>query len=96
MPAYSLCYQLPGERERLHSVYLSLQNRFHSASRPLKLCHVATSQEAVLGWLTQSFELYAVLAPHVSKLAVITTVNKLLRWVKKEEDRLFILTAPTF
>ncbi len=96
MPAYSACYTLPGERERLTSLYLRLQNRFHSPSRPLKLCHLATSQEAVLGWLTQSFELYAVLAPHVSKLAVITAVNKLLRWVKKEEDRLFILTAPTF
>jgi hypothetical protein len=57
---------------------------------------LAISQEAVLGWLTQTFELYAVLAPHVSKLTVITAVNKLLRWVKKEEERLFILTAPSF
>jgi hypothetical protein len=96
MPAYSACYSSADERERLNALYLSLQNRFHSASRPLKLCHLATSQEAVLGWLTQTFELYAVLAPHTSKLAVITAVNKLLRWVKKEEDRLFILTAPTF
>lgn len=96
MPAYAVCYRDRGERERLNSVYLSLQNRFHSAVRPLKLCHLATSQEAVLGWLTQSFELYAVLAPHTTKLTVITAVNKLLRWVKKEEDRLFILTAPTF
>ena len=96
MPSYPPCYGSPTERERLNSVYLSLQNRFHSVVRPLKLCHLATSQEAVLGWLTQTFELYAVLAPHVTKLTVITAVNKLLRWVKKEEDRLFILTAPTF
>ena len=29
-------------------------------------------------------------------LTISEKVNKLLRWVKKEEDRLFILTAPTF
>ena len=50
----------------------------------------------MLGWLTQSFELYAVFSPTTSKLKVITAVNKLLRWIKKDEDKMFILSAPTF
>jgi len=95
-PDFAPCYQLNKERTRLYGVYLSIQNRFHSVSRPLKLSHFSTANETVLGWLTQAFELYAVFSPTSSKLAVITAVNKLLRWVKKEEDRLFILTAPTF
>lgn len=95
-PQFSPCYSSPGDQRRLYRLYLSLQNRLGAHSRPLKLTHLATSNETVLGWLTQAFELYAVFSPTTSKLAVITAVNKLLRWVKKEEDRLFILTAPTF
>jgi len=95
-PQFSPCYAAREQQWRLNSVYLCLQNRFHSSSRPLKLTHLATPSETVLGWLTPAFELYAVFSPTTSKLAVITAVNKLLRWVKKEEDRIFILTAPTF
>jgi len=95
-PDFAVCYQTEEERRRLCRVYLTIQNRFHSVSRPLKLVHFSTSHEVILGWLTQAFELYAVFSPLQSKLSVITAVNKLLRWVKKEEERLFILTAPTF
>ena len=95
-PIYSPCYMLPESKKRLDGIYLSVQNRFLSLSQPLKLCHYATQHEIVLGWLTQSFELYAVFAPTTSKLRIITAVNKLLRWIKKEESDRFILSAPTF
>ena len=95
-PVFSPCYMLQENKKRLDSIYLSVQNRFLSLSQPLKLCHYSTQHEIVLGWLTQSFELYAVFAPTTSKLRVITAVNKLLRWIKKEESDRFILSAPTF
>ena len=95
-PVYAPCYNLPEARRRLGGVYLAIQNRFLSASQPLKLVHHCSRHEVVLGWLTQSFELYATFSPTTSKLAVITSVNKLLRWVKKEEEKMFILSAPTF
>jgi len=95
-PLHSPCYKTAEDRRRLDSLYLSMQNRFHSVSLPLKLGHYSTHNETVLGWLTQAFELYAVFSPNTSKLGVITAVNKLLRWVKREEERMFILTAPTF
>jgi len=95
-PLYSPCYKTEHDRRRLDSLYLSMQNRFHSVSLPLKLAHYSTQNETVLGWLTQAFELYAVFSPTTTKLGVITAVNKLLRWVKKEEEKMFILTAPTF
>lgn len=95
-PLFSPCYQTQHDRKRLNSLYLSMQNRFHSVSLPLKLAHYSTHNETVLGWLTQAFELYAVFSPTTSKLGVITAVNKLLRWVKREEEKMFILTAPTF
>ena len=95
-PTYAPCYNLPENKKRLNSVYLNIQNRFLSTSQPLKLVHHTSKYEIVLGWLTQSFELYATFAPMTSKLKVITAVNKLLRWIKKEEDKMFILSAPTF
>jgi len=95
-PTYNPCYSLPENKKRLDSIYLAVQNRFLSSSQPLKLCHYSTNEEVVLGWLTQSFELYSVFSPTTSKLKVITAVNKLLRWIKKEEDKMFILSAPTF
>merc|ERR1712241_634066 len=91
-PVYAPCYNLPEARRRLGGVYLAIQNRFLSASQPLKLVHHCSRHEVVLGWLTQSFELYATFSPTTSKLAVITSVNKLLRWVKKEEEKMFILS----
>ena len=45
--------------------------------------------------VTAGFELYAVFGPLVTKLIAINAVNKLLKWIKKEEDRLFILSSPT-
>jgi len=95
-PEYSPPYHTKEQRERLLAIYLTLHNRFYSGSRPLKLVHYSTDSEVVLGWMTQAFELYAVFSPTATKLQVITAVNKLLRWVKKEEDKHFILTAPTF
>jgi len=95
-PEPAPCYQTPEDMKRLLSIFLSIQNRFHIASRPIKLCYRATSQELILAWSTQAFELFAVFAPTASKFAVLTAVNKLLKWAKKEEEKLFILTAPTF
>lgn len=40
--------------------------------------------------------MYVVFEPTVDKSVVIMLVNKLLGWIKKEEEMLFILNAPTF
>jgi len=45
---------------------------------------------------TSTFELYVTFEPLVSKPIAMNAVNKLLKWIKKEEDRLFILNSPTF
>lgn len=52
--------------------------------------------ETMLAWVTSGFELYATFEPLVTKPDAINAVNKLIKWIKKEEDRLFILNSPTF
>jgi len=45
--------------------------------------------------ITSGFELYAVFSPLASKQVAIAGVNRLLRWIKKEEERLFIINSLT-
>jgi hypothetical protein len=41
------------------------------------------------------FEVYCVFGPLVTKGNAVHSVNKLLKWIKKEEENLFITNAPT-
>ena len=84
------------EEKRLYKLYQRLRAKIYSRSLPLKLCFYATDREAVFAWSTASFEVYACFAPNVSKNTATHAVNSLLKWLKKEEDRLFVMNAPTF
>ncbi|PVD24522.1 hypothetical protein C0Q70_15005 [Pomacea canaliculata] len=95
-PELEAPYCLPGEDERLFGMYQYLHHRIHTSGRPLKILFHVGQYETLLGWVTQGFELYAVFGPLVTKTGAIHAVNKLLRWIKREEDRLFILNSPTF
>lgn len=46
--------------------------------------------------VTTGFELYVAFEPLVTKTNAIEAVNKILRWIKKDENGLFITNAPTF
>ncbi|GFR72861.1 vacuolar fusion protein MON1 homolog A-like [Elysia marginata] len=89
-------YNTPEQQDRLFGLYHFLHDKVHSSSRPLKLLYHVGKYETLLGWVTQGFELYAVFGPLVTKNVAIHAVNKLLRWIKREEDRLFILSSVTF
>jgi hypothetical protein len=84
------------ELQRLYSKYYRIHSRLHAQSRPVKLIYWVDDTENWLGWLTTNFELYVTFEPLVKKGAAINAVNKLLKWIKKEEDRIFIMNSPTF
>lgn len=44
----------------------------------------------------QGFELYLCFSPLGTKALAVSAVNKLLKWIRKEEDRLFILSHLTY
>ncbi|CAB4063474.1 MON1 [Lepeophtheirus salmonis] len=50
----------------------------------------------IMCWATPTFDIYATFDPLTSRIVSINAVNKLLRWIKKEEGSLFINSAPTF
>ncbi len=51
----------------------------------------------MLGWCRPGeFQLYAAFSPLVSKDAATTACSRTLRWIKREEETLFILTPLHF
>uniref|UniRef100_A0A8B9YWI1 Vacuolar fusion protein MON1 homolog n=1 Tax=Bos mutus grunniens TaxID=30521 RepID=A0A8B9YWI1_BOSMU len=95
-PELEAPYSREEERQRLSDLYHRLHARLHSPSRPLRLIYHVAEKETLLAWVTSKFELYTCLSPLVTKAGAILAVTKLLRWVKKEEDRLFIRYPPKY
>lgn len=89
-------YSSIGQFKRLEGMYFELHHRIHNSGRPVKLIYQMKDKEILLAWITQAYELFAAFEPTVHRNDVINLVNKLLKWIKKEENSLFILSAPTF
>ncbi|KAJ8976417.1 hypothetical protein NQ317_005337 [Molorchus minor] len=81
--------------EHLINVYKRAHHKLHSTVRPLKLIFERNSKEAILAWDTKGFELYIVFEPLIDTTKAISFVGKLLNWIKKKEERIFHLNAPT-
>lgn len=95
-PILDAPYNLPGEEVRLFRRYQFVHHRIHSHTRPLKIYWHSGQRETLLGWVTYGFELFATFGPLVTKPAAINAVLKLIRWMKREEDGLFIHSSLVF
>ncbi|OCT64761.1 vacuolar fusion protein MON1 homolog B [Xenopus laevis] len=89
-------YSNEQERQRLFDLYRYLHCRMHNSSRPLRLIYHVAEKETLLAWVTSKFELYTAFSSLVTKVGAINVITKLLRWIKKEEDRLFIRYPPKY
>lgn len=95
-PEMEAPYSSEEEQMRLLDLYRDMHGRIHSTSRPLKLIYHVAERETLLAWVTSKFELYTCFSPLVTKTCAINAITKLLRWIKKEEDRLFIRYPPKY
>ncbi|OPJ80875.1 vacuolar fusion MON1-like protein A [Patagioenas fasciata monilis] len=95
-PEIEAPYVQEEEKERLLGLYQYLHSRAHNSSRPLKNIYFTGPRENLLAWVTSAFELYICYSPLGTKAGAISAVNKLMKWIRKEEDRLFILTPQTY
>ncbi|KAJ7998486.1 hypothetical protein DPEC_G00205430 [Dallia pectoralis] len=95
-PEMEAPYSTEKEKMRLLDLYRYMHGRIHSSSRPLKLIYHVAEKETLLAWVTSKFELYTCFSPLVTKACAINAITKLLRWIKKEEDRLFIRYPPKY
>ncbi|KAL1922880.1 uncharacterized protein VTP21DRAFT_9256 [Calcarisporiella thermophila] len=95
-PPFTDFYPNLDDQRRVFRLYQYTHDRIHSKTIPLKLLYHVSSTETVLGWITSSFELYAVFGPLVSKTSIVTSANALLRWIRGKEDSLFVVNPPVF
>ncbi|KAJ8258606.1 hypothetical protein COCON_G00176180 [Conger conger] len=95
-PEIPIPYQCEEEQERLMRLYQYLHSRMHHPTRPLRSIYRCADKENLLALVTSGFELYLCFSPLGTKALAVSTINKLLKWIRKEEDRLFILNPQTY
>lgn len=67
-----------------------------SSKRPSSIHVVKTSVEAVLAWNTEPFEMAIAASPHIPPVILKKMARDVVKWVKQQEHRLFIVSAPVF
>uniref|UniRef100_A0A8C7EZ44 Vacuolar fusion protein MON1 homolog n=1 Tax=Oncorhynchus kisutch TaxID=8019 RepID=A0A8C7EZ44_ONCKI len=93
-PELPLLYQSVEEQVRRMGLYQYLQSRLHHPTRPLRSIYRCGETENLLAWVTSGIELYRCFSPLGTK--AVADVNKLLEWIKREDDCLFVLSPLTY
>lgn len=83
-------------RRRLMTLYHQLHASVHARHSHLKVLHCVGQDATSLAWVTPVFEFYCVAGPNVSRGMMTQGANKIIRWVQKEEERLFIIGGGVF
>jgi len=95
-PSFGPPYKTRKEQKRLFRMYQHIHQRVHALSKPHKVYFHIGDSETMVAWITSGFELYAAFGPLESKPVCIKACNQLLRWIKLEENSLFILNSPVW
>ena len=101
MPNAGPDFKSPIAWRQLISRYANLHAEMHGRPGNIKLQYSIDRDRIALGWVSSDSELYAVAASGAIKHAVAQGAAKIIRWVKAEEHRLFIVggavrTMPLF
>jgi vacuolar fusion protein MON1 len=96
MPSFGPHFNTALERRRLMSLYHTLHDTVHAKYAHLKVHHCMSRESIAIAWSTPTFELYCVAGPNSNRNALAQGANKVIQWVKREEERLFIIGGATF
>ena len=96
MPSFSSNFQTRNQRRRLMSLYHNLHASVHVKHAGVKTHHSVGASATALAWVTPMFELYCVAGPTASRNALAQSANKVVQWVQREEERIFIIGGAVF
>jgi vacuolar fusion protein MON1 len=96
MPSYDPYFATPLSRRRLLSVYNSLHHSLHTKPTHPKILHSATRNHTTIAWSTPVFELYAIAPANTPRAGLAQAANRLIQYIKKEEERIFIIGGAVF
>ncbi|PBP24630.1 Vacuolar fusion protein mon-1 [Diplocarpon rosae] len=83
-------------RRKLMTLYHSLHASSHARHSHLKVLHSVNRDSISLAWITPLFEFYCVAGPNASRAGLAQGANKVIQWVKREEERVFIIGGAVF
>ena len=81
---------------RLMTLYHNLHASTHAKHSHLKVLHCVSRDSISLAWTTPVFEFYCVAGPNASRVGLAQGANKVIQWVKREEERVFIIGGAVF
>ncbi|KIW24534.1 uncharacterized protein PV07_10243 [Cladophialophora immunda] len=96
MPSFSPGFETLKQRRRLMSLYHNLHASVHAKNAAVKVHHSVGVSATALAWVTPMFELYCVAGPTASRNALAQSANKVVQWVQREEERIFIIGGAVF
>ncbi|KAK4497320.1 hypothetical protein PRZ48_011770 [Zasmidium cellare] len=96
MPAFEPHFNDLVARRRLMSLYHLMHESIHSRTAHLKVQHSIASNATALAWETPLFELYCVAGPRASRAALAQGANRVVQWIRREEERVFIIGGAVF
>ncbi|CAF1114576.1 unnamed protein product [Rotaria sordida] len=89
-------YTTNEQHVRLFELIRYVYGRLHDPNHQLKIVYYTGEHEALLGWLAPGFEMYAVFSPLVTLETVTLCIDRILTYIKREENQLFIMKCEYF
>lgn len=80
----------------LVSVYNNLHASVHAKHAHVKIHHDVSQYCTSLAWVTPMFELYCIANKKTSRNALTQNANRVIQWIQKEEERVFIIGGAVF
>jgi hypothetical protein len=68
----------------------------HAKPSPPKILHFSTETYSALSWITPHFEVYALATRGTPRHALAEAASKIVQFVRKEEERIFIIGGAVF
>ena len=96
MPSFEPHFQDAVARRKLMSLYNQLHDSLHSKAAHLKVQHSRFSDATALAWETPLFEMYCVAGPQASRASLTQGANRVVQWIRLEEERVFIIGGAVF
>ncbi|KAM0717585.1 hypothetical protein Q7P37_007437 [Cladosporium fusiforme] len=96
MPSFEPHFAGPVARRKLMTLYAQLHESAHVRNSHLKVLHAVSREATALAWITPVFELYCVAGPGVARQTVSQAANRVVQWIRREEERVFIIGGAVF
>ena len=96
MPSFAPQFESMNQRRQLMTLYHGLHASVHVKHASVKVHHSVSPSSSTLAWVTPMFELYCVAGPTTPRNAIAQSANKVVQWVQKEEERVFIIGGAVF